>query len=133
MMRFFAPAGVLVTRDGTILHVFGDAHKYLEFKGGRFSPLITNAAAEELRHTISAGLERMRGRNTAPFVRRVQCSLDGEQEKTFKVSVERLNASEWQDEDYCMVTFDEVARTKEGPKRRGAQAQRRAGSRPGAA
>lgn len=114
----FAPAGVLVTRDGTILHVFGDAHKYLEFKGGRFSPLITNAAAEELRHTISAGLERMRGRNTAPFVRRVQCSLDGEQEKTFKVSVERLNSSEWQDEDYCMVTFDEVARTKEGPKRR---------------
>ena len=32
----FAPAGVLVTRDGTILHVFGAAHKYLEFKGGRF-------------------------------------------------------------------------------------------------
>ncbi|MFZ0457589.1 MAG: CheR family methyltransferase [Rhodoplanes sp.] len=114
----FAPAGVLVTRDGTILHVFGDAHKYLEFKGGRFSPLITNAAAEELRHTISTGLERMRGRNTAPFVRRVQCRLSGEREKTFKVAVERLNGSEWQDEDYCMVTFAEVARAKEGAKAR---------------
>ena len=114
----FAPAGVLVTRDGTILHVFGDAHKYLEFKGGRFSPLITNAAAEELRHTISTGLERMRGRNTAPFVRRVQCRLGNEQPKTFKVAVERLNGSEWQDEDYCMVTFAEVARAKEGAKAR---------------
>ncbi|MFY9992070.1 MAG: CheR family methyltransferase, partial [Rhodoplanes sp.] len=114
----FAPAGVLVTRDGTILHVFGDAHKYLEFKGGRFSPLITNAAAEELRHTISTGLERMRGRNTAPFVRRVQCRLSREREKTFKVAVERLNGSEWQDEDYCMVTFAEVARAKEGAKAR---------------
>lgn len=114
----FVPAGVLVTRDGTILHVFGDAHRYLEFKGGRFSPLITNAAAEELRHTISAGLERMRGRNTAPFVRRVQCTLGNEREKTFKVSVERLNGSDWQDEDYCMVTFDEVARAKEGAKAR---------------
>ena len=114
----FAPAGVLVTRDGTILHVFGDAHKYLEFKGGRFSPLITNAAAEELRHTISTGLERMRGRNTAPFVRRVQCRLGNEREKTFKVAVERLNGSDWQDEDYCMVTFAEVARAKEGAKAR---------------
>ena len=113
----FAPAGVLVTRDGTILHVFGDAHKYLEFKGGRFSPLITNAAAEELRHTISTGLERMRGRNTAPFVRRVQCRLGNEQPKTFKVAVERLNGSEWQDEDYCMVTFAEVARAKRGQRR----------------
>ncbi len=114
----FAPSGVLVTRDGTILHVFGDAHKYLEFKGGRFSPLITNAVAEELRHTISTGLERMRGRNTAPFVRRVQCRLGNEQEKTFKVTVERLNGSDWQDEDYCMVTFDEVARAKKGAKAR---------------
>ena len=110
----FAPAGVLVSRDGTILHVFGDANKYLEFKGGRFSPLIADAAAEELRHAISTGLERMRGRNTAPFVRRVNCRLGNDGEKTFKVTVERLDTSDWQDEEYCMVTFAELARAKEG-------------------
>ena len=114
----FAPAGVLVAREGAILHVFGDAHRYLQFRGGRFSPLITNAAVEELRHAISAGLERMRRRNTAPFVRRVQCRLGDEQEKTFKVTIERLNGSDWQDEDYCMVTFAEIARAKEGAKTR---------------
>ncbi|MGZ8298978.1 MAG: CheR family methyltransferase [Rhodoplanes sp.] len=110
----FAPAGVLVSRDGTILHVFGDANKYLEFKGGRFSPLIADAAAEELRHAISTGLERMLGRNTAPFVRRVNCRLGNDGEKTSKVTVERLDTSDWQDEEYCMVTFAELARAKEG-------------------
>ena len=109
---------MLVARDGAILHVFGDAHRYLQFRGGRFSPLITNAAVEELRHAISAGLERVRGRNMAPFVRRVQCRLGDEQEKTFKVTIERLNGSDWQDEDYCMVTFAEIARAKEGAKTR---------------
>lgn len=108
----FAPAGVLVTRDGTILHVFGEAHKYLTFKEGRFSPQITTAAVEELRHTISAGLERMRGRNTAPFARRVQCRLGREGEKSFKVTVERLDGADWQDETFCLVTFAELAEAK---------------------
>jgi two-component system CheB/CheR fusion protein len=110
----FAPPGVLVTRDGTIMHVFGDANKYLAFKGGRFSPQIMHAAIEELRHTISTGLERMRGHNTAPFLRRVQCRVGNGEEKTLKVSVERLDGSDWQDEEYCMVTFAELARTKDG-------------------
>lgn len=112
----FAPAGVLVTRDGTILHVFGDAHRYLTFKEGRFSPQITTAAVEELRHTISTGLERMRGRNTAPFARRVQCRLGREGEKIFKVTVERLDGTDWQDESFCLVTFAELAEAKRGGK-----------------
>jgi PAS domain S-box-containing protein len=112
----FAPAGVLVTRDGTIVHVFGDAHKYLTFKEGRFSPQITVTAVEELRHTISTGLERMRGRNTAPFARRVQCRLGGEGEKIFKVTVERLDGADWQDETFCLVTFAELAEAKRGGK-----------------
>ncbi|NVO14150.1 MAG: PAS domain S-box protein [Rhodoplanes sp.] len=108
----FAPAGVLVSRDGTIFHVFGDAHRYLSVREGRFSNLITGVAIEDLRHTIGAGLERMRGYNTVPFVRQVRCRLAGEDEKAFKVTVERLNGSDWQDEDYCMVTFAEVAPPK---------------------
>jgi two-component system CheB/CheR fusion protein len=110
----FAPPGVLVTRDGTIMHVFGDASKYLMFRGGRFSPLITVAAIEDLRHTISAGLERMRGRNTASFVRRVACKIGNDAEKMIKVTVERLSSADWQDEDYCMVTFAEPASPKDG-------------------
>lgn len=112
----FAPAGVLVTRDGTIVHVFGDAHRYLTFKEGRFSPQITTAAVEELRHTISTGLERMRGRNTAPFARRVQCRLGREGEKIFKVTVERLDGTDWQDESFCLVTFAELVEAKRGGK-----------------
>ncbi|MEZ5788177.1 MAG: CheR family methyltransferase [Xanthobacteraceae bacterium] len=110
----YAPASVLVSREGTILHVFGDAHKYMTFKEGRFSPQITTAAVEELRHTISTGLERMRGRNTAPFARRVQCRLGREVEKIFKVTVERLDGADWQDESFCLVTFAELTEAKRG-------------------
>ncbi len=102
----YAPAGVLVDRQGLIVHVFGEARKYLSIKPGLFSANLSDSVSDELRHTINAGLERMRGAKPTAFARHVPFVDSG---KSVKVTIERLDVVNWSEEEYCIVVFDDSA------------------------
>lgn len=110
LLERHAPPSVLVDRQGHIVHVFGDAHKYLVIGSGVFSSELVDVVDERLRHPILAGLERMRGSAGNAFTRHL--SLDGPGgPASVKLTIERLDRGDWVDEGYALVTFHEPQRS----------------------
>lgn len=105
-----APPSVLVDRQGHIVHVFGDAHRFLSIGIGPFSSQLVDVVDERLRHPILAGLERMRGSAGNAFTRHVPLGAVAGASATVKLTVERLDIGDWVDEGYALVTFEEAQR-----------------------
>ena len=113
--RFAARPACSSRGDGTILHVFGDANKYLDFKGGRFSRSLPmpqpRSCATRDQHRAGA----VAGATGACFVRRCQLPAerrgredvqgDGGAARYVRLAGRRIR---------LMVTFAELARPKEG-------------------
>ncbi|MCB1505155.1 MAG: PAS domain S-box protein [Hyphomicrobiaceae bacterium] len=106
LLERHAPPSVLVDRQGQIMHVFGDAKKFLSFGSGVFSSLLIDAVNEQLRHPIIAGLERMRGNGISAFTRHVSIEGGDGGTQTVKITIEQLDRGDWVDEGYSLVSFE---------------------------
>lgn len=110
LLERHAPPSVLVDRQGMIVHVFGDARKYLSIASGMFTAQLVDSVDERLRHPILAGIERMRGSGASPFTRHL--TLEGSEGGvlSMKLCIERLDRGEWVDDGYSLITFHEQRR-----------------------
>ena len=66
-------SAILLDANRNIIHIFGDANRYLVSQTGRFSGGISDFLVEEARHAISAGLIRAAKQPNQPLrIKRVQ-------------------------------------------------------------
>lgn len=99
LLERFAPAGLLIDRSNQLVHVFGDASKYLRVQVGRPSGDVMDSMDEVLRRPVSAALLRVRQGRSAV---KVDCSgLGGEIES---VHAAPLRARD-KDTEHVLLTF----------------------------
>ena len=99
----YAPPGFLLTRDGNILHIFGEAAGYLSLREGSFSQRIVDLMPEELRLVVSAGIERAKGRNVTTYSRRVNVLSPDGRSVVLNLTIEPLAADDEQIEYLLLV------------------------------
>jgi two-component system, chemotaxis family, CheB/CheR fusion protein len=105
----FAPPSLLVSRSGELVHVFGDAQKFLRLKNGLFSPRIADVVVEPLKLAVNACMDGMRIGQTEPVVREI--SYRGDNGALIVVQVQAaLLADAGVDADFVLVTLTERAR-----------------------
>jgi two-component system, chemotaxis family, CheB/CheR fusion protein len=105
----FAPPSLLISRSGELVHVFGDAHKFLRLRMGLFSPRIVDVVIDPLKLAVSACVDSMRVTHAAPVIREV--SYRDEAGATVAVQVQATQLSEVAaDSDYILVTLTERIR-----------------------
>jgi two-component system, chemotaxis family, CheB/CheR fusion protein len=105
----FAPPSLLVSRNGELVHVFGDAHKFLRLRMGLFSPRLVDVVIDPLKLAVSACVDSMRVTHAAPVVREV--SFRDATNNPIAVQVQAtLLAEAGGDADYILVTLTERAR-----------------------
>ena len=112
VLEAHAPPSLLVARDGTLVHVFGDADRFLQVGSGIFSPRVTEILHHDLKLAVSAGLERARGQHAAPYVRDVLVARADEAPVPVTVGIEKL-AADGIHADFMLVTLGE--REQAGP------------------
>jgi two-component system CheB/CheR fusion protein len=56
LLARFAPPGFLISRDGALLHIFGDASKHIELRPGIFSQKLADMLPRELALVVANGL-----------------------------------------------------------------------------
>ncbi len=101
----YAPPGFLLTRDGTILHIFGDAARYLTLREGGFSQRILDLVQEELKLVVSAGLERAKGRGVQTYSRRVTVPTPDDRSVVLNVTIDPL-AEEDEHTEYLLLVLE---------------------------
>ena len=69
MLERYAPNGFLLTVDGALVHIFGDASELLTFEEGRFSASLFDLLPRPLGLMVESGLHRMKSTGYAPFRR----------------------------------------------------------------
>ncbi|MGR3435565.1 MAG: CheR family methyltransferase [Shimia sp.] len=69
LLAAHAPPGYLVTLDGELQHVFGDASRWLGIGEGAFSRKVLELIHPDLRGVVGTGLDRMRSGPSIPFAR----------------------------------------------------------------
>lgn len=76
LLAKYAPVSLLVSRDGELLHIFGDASRYLEHKPGLFSARVDDLIIAPLKLTITACLEGPWLKQNQAFTREVVMRSD---------------------------------------------------------
>jgi two-component system CheB/CheR fusion protein len=104
MLVRYAPPGFLLSRDGTLLHVFGNATRYLTLKQGAFSQKIVDLLPREIALLVANGLG---GASKDAFVRyrRSIRRMTEAGEKLEIVAIEPLSDAEAVAE-YLLLTID---------------------------
>jgi two-component system, chemotaxis family, CheB/CheR fusion protein len=105
----FAPPSLLLSRSGELVHVFGDAHKFLRLRMGLFSPRVVDVVIDPLKLAVSACVDSMRVTHAAPVIREI--SFRDEAGIAVSVQVQATVLSEaGGDSDYILVTLTERMR-----------------------
>ncbi len=107
MLDRFAPPSLLTDRNGELVHIFGNADAFLQFKKGVFSKRIVDVLIPDLKLVVSAGLERALAQHMVPFQRKVTIKLPGGNEKSINVGIEKL-AAEGAFAEFVLVTLERV-------------------------
>ncbi len=77
----YMPASILVDESYRILHTFGGAQKYLEFKAGRLDVSVVEVIAPELKTTLSGALQHtIREQNEVHYTCQINGQEDGSDE-----------------------------------------------------
>lgn len=107
----YAPPSLLVSRTGELVHVFGEAQKFLKLKSGLFSSRLTDVVVEPLKLVISACIDGMRLPGSVPVVREVSYGDEGGGAVNVQVRAEVL-AEGGIDPDYVLITIIEMKPAK---------------------
>lgn len=108
-----APPSLLVTRAGDLLHVFGNAHKYLRLRSGLFTPRMIDVIIEPLKLAVITSIDASRVKNVAPIAREVTYQAEDGREVDVQVLAETLVESGL-DPDLILITFNERSRKHSG-------------------
>lgn len=101
----YAPPSLLTDGSGELLHIFGNAEKYLRLSGGLFSRKVTDLVHEDLRLIISAGLERVLATNVSQFKRNVTINEASGEQTIVNLGIERLEQQSRQAE-HLLITLE---------------------------
>lgn len=113
VLRLYAPASLLTNREGHLLHVFGDAEKFIGVGQGAFSPRVVDIVKEPFNVIVGAALERARGTHGSDFHRDVMISVpdDTTEAEFVTVAIQRLPAGSVIAEHF-LVSFTEKKRVQ---------------------
>ncbi|MBB4197858.1 PAS domain S-box-containing protein [Rhodoblastus sphagnicola] len=104
MLARFAPPGFLLTREGALLHIFGDASKYIELRPGIFSQKITDMLPRELALVAANGLG-VQSRMPFPKFRRSIKRQTDQGERVEIVSIEPVSDADGMS-DFLLLTIE---------------------------
>lgn len=102
LLTRYAPPGFLIGRDGTLLHVFGDATKYILLKPGVFSQKIIELLPRELALLVASGLGNPNREAFRRFRRSIRRTTDSGETLEI-VTLESLSET---DLDHLLLTID---------------------------
>lgn len=105
----FSPATLILSKDGEIIHIVGEAHKYLSFGPGSYPRRASEAVLSDLRYTIATGLERTSASAATPFRRRVKVNLSSEDEDVstiVTVTIKRMPSPVQGSDYFFAILFD---------------------------
>lgn len=86
----YAPPGFLLTEDGAIVHIFGNAGELLPLQSGSFSKQIVDLIRPDMKVIITAALDHARSSEFEGFRRTAYVKDDENTSTTYEVSLERL-------------------------------------------
>lgn len=109
MLAKFVGTSLLLNQKGDVLHVFGDAGRFLTFRSGHFSQKVNDLVDNQLRLTVNAGLDRVTKSIEDEFERIVVYTRANE-EKSIGVSVKVsvLSTGAVPEDNPVLLTFTEV-------------------------
>lgn len=110
MLARYAPPGLLVSRNGELLHILGDAQKYVRLRTGVISTNMADVIAEPLKHIANACLDEVRLTGSVSVTKEVTFD-DNNKQTTVQVRGEQLTAGS-SEQDQILVTLTEVANAK---------------------
>ena len=122
----FAPPGFLLTEDGVVVHIFGNAGEMIPLQSGQFSKRIVELIRPELKVIVTTALDNGKTRDFSGFKRAAYVKEDGVTATTYEVSlvplelpgeamrfqllsIEKINALENKDGLKMEVTEAELA------------------------
>jgi len=90
----YAPPSFLVDFGGELIHIFGEASKYISLETGFFSKKLVDIIHKDLKLSVTAGLERGASGHASPYLRDVTVQLGDESEiKSVSITIEPLSIS----------------------------------------
>ncbi len=115
LLRQYAPTGFLLSRDGNIVHVLGDAGSFIKVDSGAFTTKIAEMVDDDLKLIISTGLERLKTIDSFDFERQIdtETAKDGLHKVIVKLKV--LNEP-GNVKNYLLLTLERVKKAKTSPK-----------------
>ncbi len=87
----YAPPGFLLTEDGVIVHIFGNAGTLLPLQSGSFSKRIVDLIRADMKVIVTAALDHARSSGFEGFRRTAYVKEENEASSTYEVSLERLD------------------------------------------
>ncbi len=106
MLEKYAPASLLITTDGELIHVFGEGKKYLEFSQGLFTTKVTDLIHPDLRLVVNAGIERVLASQSLAFRRSTKLALDDNDPVELQIMVEYIDNLS-RDRGHILITLEE--------------------------
>jgi len=109
VLEKYAPTGLLINRDGELIHVFGNASNYLKVQQGEFSNKVAKMVREELQVVVSSGIDRALTPSEIPFRRQVTIKNDDDTVTPLSVGVESLTLED-RGAEFLLITIEENKR-----------------------
>ncbi|WP_319531856.1 CheR family methyltransferase [uncultured Cohaesibacter sp.] len=107
LLTSYAPTGFLINEHGDLVHVFGDADKYVQVRKGLFSNRLVDMVHKDMRLVFNAGIERVLSLGgDHDFERTVSVADDQGNEKRLKVGINKLGSREV-NSVYLLITIEE--------------------------
>ncbi len=85
-----APPGFLLTDDGTIVHIFGNAGELIPLQAGSFSKRISDLIVPELKVVVTAALDHARNKEFNGFKRTAYVKPDNLPASTYNISLSAM-------------------------------------------
>ena len=107
VLERYAPTGLLVNRDGELLHVFGESDRFMRLRKGVFSNKVVDLVHEKLRLIVNTGIDRALSPTAQQsFTCSVNVDLEEGDESTISIKVEKLTPIGKKPE-FLLITFEE--------------------------
>lgn len=94
----FSPPGFLLTAEGEVLHVFGDAGKLVPVNNGIFSHRLTDLVRGEFKTTVFTALQRSQESDFDQFEQRLRISKDCGDTSTYDLTLSSVSDPELNDD-----------------------------------
>ena len=85
-----APPGFLLSMDGSIVHIFGDAAELIPMKSGSFSRLLIDLIRPELKVIVTAAIDHGRSKEFTGFRRAAYIKDEHDNATTYEVSLKPM-------------------------------------------